>query len=57
MKDGVYIGPGGIIKNQLTLEENAFVGIGGVVLKDVERNTVVAGVPARPLRKVAAGDK
>ncbi|MCI9278927.1 MAG: hypothetical protein HFH90_14790 [Lachnospiraceae bacterium] len=57
LKDGVYIGPGGIIKNQLTLEENAFVGIGGVVLKDVERNTVVAGVPARPLRKVAAGDK
>lgn len=57
LKDNVYIGPGGIVKNQITLEENAFVGIGGVAIKDVQRDTVAAGVPARPMRRVRDSDK
>lgn len=57
LKDGVYLAPGSVIKNQLTLEKNAFVGMGGVVVKDVKADTVVAGVPAKPLRKVKDHDK
>ena len=33
------------------LGENCLIGAGAVVVKDVEANTVVAGVPAKVLRK------
>ena len=46
--NNVYIASA-IIKNQLYLGENAFVGLGSVVTKDVEENTTVAGIPAKPL--------
>ena len=52
-----YIAPGGIVKNQLHIGDNAFVGLGAVVTKPVEQNSVVAGVPAREIRKVKTGDK
>lgn len=34
----------------ITVEENATVGAGSVVTKDVPANAVTAGNPARPLR-------
>ena len=46
-----YIAPCASIMNQLEVGEHAFVGMGAVVIKNVERNTVVAGVPARFIRK------
>lgn len=36
------------IRNQAVIEEEAFVGLGAVVVKNVAAHTVVAGVPARP---------
>lgn len=45
-----YIAPGCLIKNQTILEEHSFVGMGAVVIGNVERNKVVIGVPARVLR-------
>lgn len=45
-----YIAPGSLIKNQVTIEENGFVGMGSVVLKNVRKGKVVAGVPAHELR-------
>lgn len=52
-----YVAPGGIVKNQLQIGNNAFVGLGAVVTKPVEEYSVVAGVPAKEIRKVKPGDK
>lgn len=57
LKKRSYIAPGAIVKNQLIVGENAFVGLGAVVTRDVSDNTVVTGVPAKPLRKVEKQDK
>lgn len=46
-----YIAPGAIIKNQLKVKEDSLVGMGAVVIKNVEKNKVVAGVPAKVIRE------
>jgi acetyltransferase-like isoleucine patch superfamily enzyme len=59
IKRGASIGSGATILANLTIGENAMVGAGAVVTRDVPPNAVVAGNPARVLRKVmvAAGGK
>ena len=47
----VWVGPNVSIKEKLEVGDNAFIGIGSVVLKNVEPNTVVVGNPGRNLRK------
>lgn len=42
---------GNIIRNQCTIGENSFVGLGAVVVKDVEANQTVVGNPAKPFIK------
>ena len=42
---------GDIIRNQCTIGENAFVGLGAVVVKDVEPGQTVVGNPAKPFIK------
>ncbi len=51
IKKGVKIGAGAIIIGGIVIGENSQIGAGSVVLKDVEPNTVVAGVPAKVIRK------
>jgi UDP-3-O-[3-hydroxymyristoyl] glucosamine N-acyltransferase len=46
---GVWISPEAAVTNDVTIGDGALVGIGAVVVRDVEPNTVVAGVPARPM--------
>lgn len=48
----VSIGSGAVILPGITIGENAVIGAGAVVTKDVPPNTVVAGCPARVLRKI-----
>lgn len=43
---GVLIGAGAKVLGNITVGENSLVGAGSVVLKPVEANSVVAGVPA-----------
>ena len=52
VKRGASIGSGCTILANVAIGENALVGAGSVVTKDVLRNTIVAGNPARVLRKV-----
>ncbi len=55
LKENSYIAPSSSVKNQLTIGSNSIVGLGSVVVKDVEPSVVVAGVPAKVIRKL--GDK
>jgi acetyltransferase-like isoleucine patch superfamily enzyme len=52
IKKGASIGSGCTILANLTVGENAIVGAGSVVTKDVPSNTIVAGNPARFFRKI-----
>ena len=57
MGEDSYVAPGGIVKNQLQVGNNALVGLGAVVTKPVDDGSVVAGIPAKEIRKVKPGDK
>src|SRR6187401_3516057 len=52
VKRGASIGSSATLLSGITVGENAIVGAGSVVTKDVPANSVVAGNPARVLRKV-----
>jgi acetyltransferase-like isoleucine patch superfamily enzyme len=52
VKRRASIGSGSTILASVTIGENAIVGAGSVVTKDVPANTIVAGNPARVLRAV-----
>lgn len=52
VKKGASIGSGSTILSRVTIGENAMVGAGSVVTKDVPANTIVAGSPARILRSL-----
>lgn len=47
VKRGASIGAGAVILPGVTIGENALIGAGSVVTKDVPNNAVVAGNPAR----------
>ena len=52
VKQGASIGSGATLLPKVTVGENAIIGAGSVVTKDVPPNTIVAGNPARVLRKI-----
>ena len=52
VKKGASIGSGATILSNITVGENAIVGAGSVVTNDVLANTIVAGNPARMLRRI-----
>ena len=57
VKRGASIGSGATILANLTIGENAIVGAGSVVTRDVPANTIVAGNPARVLRSIPTPTK
>jgi acetyltransferase-like isoleucine patch superfamily enzyme len=54
VKRGASIGSGATILANVTIGENALIGAGSVVTRDVPPNTIAAGNPARPLRSLVA---
>ncbi len=54
VKRGASIGTSATILCGVTIGENAIVGAGSLVTRDVPDNAIVAGNPARLLRKVVA---
>lgn len=53
IKTNAWIGAGATILPGVTVGENAIVAAGAVVSKDVPPDTVVGGIPARVLKKIA----
>jgi sugar O-acyltransferase (sialic acid O-acetyltransferase NeuD family) len=51
LEDRAYVGAGAIILPRRRIGRGAVIGAGAVVVHDVPGDTVVAGVPARPLSK------
>jgi len=56
IEDDVFIGSDTMLVAPVKLEKGSRTGAGSVVTKDVPQNTVVAGVPARAIRKVGEDD-
>ena len=48
----VTIGMNATVMPKVKIEEGAYVGAGAVVTKDVKKNEVVAGNPAKFLKKI-----
>ena len=46
-----WIAPAATVKNGIEIGPRSLLGLGAVVLEDVAADEVVAGVPARPIRK------
>lgn len=52
VKNGASIGSSSTILCGITIGENAIIGAGAVVTKDVPANTIVAGVPAKVIKRI-----
>ena len=52
VRQGASIGSGSTILSNLTIGENALIGAGSVVTRDVPANAIVAGNPAKILRYI-----
>lgn len=53
VKRGASVGSGSTVLSKVVIGENAIVGAGSVVTRDVPANTIVAGNPARVLREIS----
>lgn len=50
IEEGVYVGTGAKIINQLTIGSNTIVGAGAVVSKNLPSNCTAVGIPAKPIK-------
>ena len=53
IEDGAWLGEASVILKGVTVGYRAVVGANAVVTKDVPSYSVVAGVPARVIRKIS----
>lgn len=52
IEDDVWLGAGVVVTDGVRVGKGAVVAAGAVVTKDVPPHTVVAGVPAKPIKKI-----
>jgi sugar O-acyltransferase (sialic acid O-acetyltransferase NeuD family) len=55
--EGAHIGAGAVVREGLIIGDDALVGAGAAVINDIAAGAKVGGVPARPLRDAADGEK
>lgn len=46
---GVWVAPSAVLKNQITIGAGALIGLGAVVLRDVEPGATIVGNPGKPI--------
>ena len=51
----VWVGANVTVVAGVTIGDNAIIGAGSVVTKDVEKNTIVGGVPAKKIKDIFLG--
>lgn len=51
VKEGAWVGPNSSVIQQLTIGANALVGLGATVIRSVDDNDIVAGNPAKSIKK------
>ena len=49
VNEGVYVGTGAKIINQLEIGNHTIIGAGAVVVKNISANCTAVGVPAKPI--------
>jgi len=55
--ENCWIAPGATYKQGLSIGKNSLTGLGAVVIRDIEPFDIVAGVPAKPIKKISINDK
>lgn len=55
--ENCWIAPGATYKQGLSIGKNSLTGLGAVVIRDVQPFDVVAGVPAKPIKKISETNK
>ena len=55
--DGSFVGSSSVSIGQIKIGEWAVIGAGAVVIKNVDSNTTVAGVPAKVIKTISGGGK
>lgn len=50
LEQGVYVGTGATIINQVCIGENSIIGAGATVAKDIPPNCTAVGMPAKPIK-------
>jgi len=56
IKKGAFIGANCVVLPGVTIGERAFIAAGAVVTKDVPAETLMAGVPAKKIKKIGSSE-
>lgn len=52
LEPGVEVGTGAAIRQGINMAEGSMLGMGGILTKDTEANTIYVGSPAKPLKQL-----